>query len=227
MTTSKDLKRLVRARMTKTGESYTTARAQLLTKKAARGASTPSATAPDYAALAGMADDKVRAKTGRTWAEWVDVLDRHEATSMAHRDVAQLLSDTYGTPDWWTQTVTVGYERIKGKRAIGQRMNGTFEATKSRTFEVPVGRLFDAWAKPASRKTWLGNEPFTMRTNSRPKYVRLKHADGSTVVAGFTAKGRTKSSVAVQHGGLRTRAEADALKLYWAERLDALRDTLA
>jgi hypothetical protein len=226
MTTGKDLKRLVRARMTKTGESYTSARAQLL-RKGSRPARPADAPPPDYAALAGMADDKVRAKTGRTWAEWVEVLDRHAAADLKHREIAQLLSDSYGTPDWWTQTVTVGYERIKGKRAIGQRMDGTYEASKSRTFAVPVTRLFDAWARAATRKKWLGAEPLTVRTSSRPKYIRLKHADGSTVVVGFTAKGRARAAVAVQHGGLPSRAAADALKAYWAERLDALRDALA
>jgi uncharacterized protein YndB with AHSA1/START domain len=226
MTTSKDLKRLVRARMTRTGESYTAARAQLVRKRASSpGRAAPPV--PNYAALAGMADEKVRAKTGRDWAGWVEVLDRHDATAMKHREIAKLLGKTYGTPDWWTQTVTVGYERIKGKRAIGQRVDGTYEATKSRTFDVPVSRLFDAWAKPAFRKKWIGGEPITVRTSSRAKYVRLRHADGSTVVAGFTAKGKSKSSVAVQHAGLPSRAAADARKAYWAERLDALRDALA
>ncbi len=225
MTTSKDLKRLVRSRMAKTGESYTAARAQLLRKGGTR-APRPAAPPPDYAALAGMADAKVRAKTGRGWAEWVEVLDRHDATTMKHRDVAQLLSDTYGTPGWWTQTITVGYERIKGKRAIGQRMDGSYEASTSRTFDVPVTRLFDAWAKPAGRNAWLDGEPLTLRTSSRPKSLRLKHADGTTIVVGFTPKGRSKSSVAVQHGGLPSRAAADARKAYWAERLDALKDAL-
>ena len=225
MTTGKDLKRLVRARMTKTGESYTSARAQLL-RKGSSTTDTATPPTPDYAALAGMADDKVRAKTGRTWAEWVDVLDRHDAATMKHREVAQLLSDRYGTPDWWTQTVTVGYERIKGKRAIGQRMDGTYEATKSRTFDVPATRLFDAWAKPGSRKKWLGAEPLTLRTSSRPKYLRLRHADGSTVVVGFTPKGKSKCSVAVQHGGLPSRSAAEERKAFWTERLDALRESL-
>ena len=226
MTTGKDLKRLVRARMTKTGESYTAARAQLLGKRAARRPEAAATPVPDYAALAGMADEKVQAKTGHTWREWVEVLDRHGASSMIHRDIARLLASRYGTPDWWTQTVAVGYERIKGKRAIGQRMDGTYEASRSRTFRVPVSRLFDAWAKPAARKQWLGDEPLALRTSSRPKYLRLRHADGSTVVVGFTAKGAGKSSVAVQHGGLPSRAAVAERKAFWADRLDALGKTL-
>ena len=73
MTTDKDLKRLVRARMKKTGEAYTAARAQVLRKSAK-----PTKPAPEYAKLAGMADDVVKEKTGRTWTEWVRALDAHE-----------------------------------------------------------------------------------------------------------------------------------------------------
>ena len=50
MPANKDLKRLTRARMSKTGEAYTTARARLLEKKQTRAAEPT----PDYAALAGM-----------------------------------------------------------------------------------------------------------------------------------------------------------------------------
>jgi hypothetical protein len=47
MPINKDFKKLVRARMSKTGESYTAARAQLLRKPALRAASAPLAAAPE------------------------------------------------------------------------------------------------------------------------------------------------------------------------------------
>ena len=227
MTTSKDLKRLVRARMIKTGESYTTARAQLLKKSKASPAPAAAPAHPALAGMAGMADAKVQAKTGRTWAGWVEVLDKHGASKMKHADIARLLSAQYGTPDWWTQTVTVGYERIKGLRAKGQRMDGTYEANKSRTYAVPIGKLFDAWAKPAIRRKWLGGATLTLRTSSRPKYLRFSHEDGSVVVVGFIPKGKAKSAVAVQHGKLPGKEAASRAKDFWAARLDALGDYLS
>ena len=63
MTKEKDLKRLIRARMDKTGESYTAAKAVL--SKAA----SPRKPKLDYA-LAPMSDDAVKAKTGRAWRGW-------------------------------------------------------------------------------------------------------------------------------------------------------------
>src|SRR6185369_17849812 len=133
MTRNKDLKRLVRARMKKTGEAYTSARAQITRKSS----STPNPKI-DYAKLAGMSDAVIKERTGCTWERWVKALDNKGADKMSHRDIATLVSEKYKVPSWWTQTVTVGYERIKGLRARGQRRDGSYETSKSRTFDVPV-----------------------------------------------------------------------------------------
>ena len=67
------------------------------------------------------------------WKKWVYALDRKKAYELSHRELAQLIKDKYHTPDWWTQTVAVGYERIKGLRVRGQRRDGFYSASKSRT----------------------------------------------------------------------------------------------
>ena len=55
--------------------------------------------------------------------------------------------------DWWCQTVTVGYERIKGLRVVGQRRDGGFEASKSKTFTARLTRLYRAWSDARTRAT--------------------------------------------------------------------------
>lgn len=117
MTADKDFKRLVRTRMHKTGESYTTARVQILNKsrpmaKPVAASSSPSA----YAALAGLSDAALKAKTGCTWERWVKALDYQQAYEWPHREIAAFVREKYKVPSWWRQTVTVGYERIKGLR---------------------------------------------------------------------------------------------------------------
>jgi len=212
MTENKDLKRIVRARMKKTGESYTAARARI--------ARTPRAV--DYAKLAGMSDAVMKQKTGCTWEKWVKSLDYHGAGEMSHRDIAKLVREKYKIPSWWTQTVTVGYERIKGLRARGQSRDGTYEASKSRTFSVPVQALYDAWADSRTRKRWLDTAEIRIRTATPPKSMRMTWPDGTIVAVGFYPKGAEKSTVAVQHPRLPDRATADSLKKFWTERLDSL-----
>jgi hypothetical protein len=236
MTVDKDRKRIIRARMQKTGESYTAARSQILSisKKSERtigaapaAAATAATPSIDHAALAGMSDDKVAAKTGRTWQEWVRVLDADGAAKMAHRDIAVLVSETHGVGGWWAQTVTVGYERIKGLRDRGQRRDGAYEAGKTKTFNVPVKTLFDAWANDASRRRWLKGVKTSVRTATSPKTVRLQWPDNTIVVVGLTPKGDTKSVVSVVHTKLSDKAASDAFKKEWTTHLDALTSFLA
>ncbi len=233
MTRNKDLKRLVRARMKKTGEAYTAARAQVLRKPAKKKSPSPAASPaksaaskPDYAKIAGMSDAVIKEKTGCTWEKWVFALDRRGADKLSHREIAEIVSTKYKVPDWWTQTVTVGYERIKGLRDRGQRRDGSYEANKSRTYDVPVETLFDAWHDSSTRKRWLPDE-VKVRTATSPKGMRLGWKDGSIVVLGFYPKGKGKSYVAIQHTKLPDKAAAAALKELWGERLDSLGKVLS
>jgi hypothetical protein len=219
MPRDKDRKRIIRNRMKKTGESYTAARANVLPKPRPKSPAPP---ALAYAALAGMSDDKISGKTGRSWQEWTRALDGDGAAHMSHRDIAALVHAKYAVGDWWAQTVTVGYERIKGLRERGQRRSGEYEATKSRTFSVPVDTLFDAWADERSRRKWLAGVNATVRTSTAPKSMRLKWPDGTLIIANFTSKGRDKSAVALAHTKLPNKAAADEAKTFWTTRLDAL-----
>ena len=216
----KDQKRIIRSRMKKTGESYTTARAHVIAK------TQPAQPKIDHAKLAGMSDAKISGKTSRTWREWTRTLDADGAAAMSHRDIATLVHSKYAVGDWWAQTVTVGYERIKGLRQRGQRRSGEFEATKSRTFGVPVNALFDAWADDTARRNWLGLNA-AVRTATKPRSMRLQWPDGTIIAVNFTAKGRDKSAVALAHTKLRRKAEADEAKTFWAARLDVLASLMA
>ena len=233
---NKDLKRLVRARMKKTGEAYTAARAQITKSRTKRvtasAVASPSSAAAaadpkDYAKLAGISDAVIKEKTGCNWERWVFALDHYRAAEMSHGEIAALVKAKYKVPDWWTQTVTVGYERIKGLRARGQRRDGTYEANKSRTYDVPVKTLFEAWADTGIRKRWLKEPDVKVRTATPPKTMRLGWADSTIVAVGFTAKGKSKSSVALAHTKLPDPETSRRLKDQWSKRLDDLGTVLA
>jgi hypothetical protein len=219
MPKNKDLKRLVRGRMRKTGESYTSARSQLIKK-----GTQPSPA--DYAKLAGMSDEAVRAKTGCTWERWVKALDAVDATNMSHREIAEHVHERYKVSGWWAQTVTVGYERIRGLREIGQRRSGAFEANKSKTIGVPIGKLYGAFAQQRTRERWLPDE-LKIRTSTRDKSMRITWEDGTSVEAYFTRKAPAKSQVAIQHRKLPSKAASTKMKEYWGERLAALTELLS
>ena len=236
MTTDKDFKRLVRGRMLKTGESYTAARSSLLRKSPLKTRSArprvpkPAASASaavDYAKLAGMSDAILKEKTGCTWESWVKALDYAKAYEWPHSQIASYVHEKFKVPGWWTQTVTVGYERIKGLRAIGQRRGGGYEVNKSRTYPVPLARLYRGFNDKRSRAKWLTGLDLTIRTATRDKSMRITWPDGSSVHAEFVPKGAAKSTVYVVHSKLPDKAAADKVKEFWAARLKELGEIMA
>jgi len=225
MPADKDFKRLVRGRMQKTGESYTAARSTLLKQKPSSVAKRPAAV--DYAALAGRSDALLKEKTGCTWEKWVGALDYVKADTWKHRDIVKHLMEKHEIPGWWAQMITVGYERIKGLRAVHQRMDGSFEANKSKTFAVPISRVYSAFHDGRMRARWMPGVKLTVRTASKDRYLRLGWPDQSSVVIGFERKGPEKSLVSIQHGKLPDRPAVDRTKAFWGERLEQLKQLLA
>ena len=135
--------------------------------------------------------------------------------------------EKYKIPGWWAQGVTVGYERIKGLRVVGQRRDGSFEATKSRTFAVPLVRLYRAFHDRRTRAQWLPGVDLTVRTATRGKSMRITWPDRTSVAVYFESRGPGKSLVSVQHEKLADRAAAARTKAYWTERLSALGEVLS
>jgi hypothetical protein len=176
----------------------------------------------DYSARAGMADDTVAAKTGRSWAEWVAVLDAAGAAGMTHTAIAALVNGEHGVPGWWAQTVTVGYERIRGLRDVSQRRDGAYEANRSRTFPAVAESVYAACADEAQRRVWLGDVEHQVRGVNPPKSVRLQFPDGTRAELYITPKGEAKCSLTVAHTRLLDRESVVRSKAEWGTRLDAL-----
>ena len=225
MTVQKSFKTRVRARMTKTGERYAAARRQLLAPAAESPAETPAAEAPPPApADLGISSEALARRTGKGWGEWLALLDAWGATSRKHPEIASYLRDDHGVDGWWAQGITVGYERARGMRAFGQLTDG-FSASASKTVAVPVERLHEAFVDSELRQRWLPDAELAISSAT----VKAVHgawphegAPDARVDAGLTAKGPSKSSVAVQVRRLPDAAAAERAKAYWRERLAVL-----
>jgi uncharacterized protein YndB with AHSA1/START domain len=219
MTRQRSFKRLVRSRMEKTGESYTSARAVLLAaKEPARGEGPPLATS----------DEAIRKRTGRGWEAWFDILDERGADELPHREIARWVAGELGIEPlaWNAQAIAVSYERARGLRAVGERAEG-FAITVSRTVAVPVERLFDAFVDEAHRERWLPGAELRERTATRPRSARFDWGGGETRVAvTFVSKDEAKSTATLEHSRLADAEEAERMKAFWRERLTALRAQL-
>jgi hypothetical protein len=217
MTRQRSFKRLVRTRMDKTGESYTAARAALLTADETWATEGP--TLP-------MSDEAIERRTGRGWEQWFDLIDDWGGLERTHREIAAWLAEEHDVGGWNAQSLTVGYERARGLRALGEHPDG-FAITASKTVDVPVETLYDAFVDESLRRRWLPDASLRERTATRPRSARFDWGDGDTrVIVGFESKGDAKSTAALAHERLADADEAERMKAFWRERVAALKEML-
>jgi uncharacterized protein YndB with AHSA1/START domain len=224
MTRQKSFKERIRARMDKTGESYATARRQLIEKSEAeqRKRKTPQSVSPVR-----TNDEALRAATGRTYNEWFKLLDKWGAKEQKHREIARWLSGEQGVDGWWSQHVTVAYEQERGLRAPGQRPDGTYSVSASKTVDVAVKTLYEAFHDEETRAHWLGEFELVVRSTRPSKSMTAAWEDTSTrLTVSFEPKGSGKSVVALAHERIPDARQADDLKTFWRERLVLLKKML-
>jgi hypothetical protein len=224
MTQHRPFKRLVRARMARTGESYTAARAQLLAHHVGTG---PAAQAPETAPLP-TSDDRLRERTGRGWEEWFDLLDDAGMHGRPHREVSRYLAGLQGVDPlaWDAQVVVKGYERARGGQEVGQHEDG-FAVHVSRTVGAPSAQVLEAVADEGRRAGWLGDLALVPRRSTSARRLHFDVPDGGgRVHVQVDAKGEDRTTVSVEHARLAGSAAADAARAAWRGRLDALRALL-
>lgn len=169
----------------------------------------------------------VRRATGRERVEWLALLDKWGAKSREYREIAEWLMDKHGVSKWWAQKLIVEYEQERGVREPGVRRDGTFEVSASRTVDVPIGKVFDAFVDTRRRKVWLRDATMSLSDSKPTRSARFQWQDGSSRVrVTFERKAPSKSTVVVAHDRIIGAKDAQSAKARWRQRLDDLKSYL-
>jgi hypothetical protein len=104
----------------------------------------------------GISDEKVREATGRTPAEWEEMLDARGGADLSHKQVVALLEELGVESGWWMQMLAVDYERRKGKRVLGQTAAAGFNVGAQRTLPIAVDDAWKLLLSPEGVRAWLG-----------------------------------------------------------------------
>lgn len=174
----------------------------------------------DPAAITGTSSEAVERATGKSWAEWLAVLDAAGGREMNHKQIVAHLQAHYDVSSWWQQQLTVGYEQSRGLRVRHQMADG-YQISRSRTMAAPAKVVYHLWADETARAGWLPDATFTVRKATPPQSLRLTWGDGTSVEVALTDKGQ-RTTVTVQHNKLPDAATAERMKTYWAEALGRL-----
>jgi hypothetical protein len=238
MTQTRKLKKAIRARAKKTGESYAAARRQYL-----KPVTTPKVPArPKTAGSVGEA--AARKATGHGLDHWFAVLDAFSpGGSKGHAAAAEHLSKDHGVPMWYCQGLTVAWERARGHRAMNQSCDGDFQVSVSRVLPADLARVGRAITDPKARRAWLKDvEPALERAlhaglvheKSKglrlvtPERGRLRYRwDGSVVEIYLYAKPGGKTSVVASNEELKDASAVERRRAIWKDALDGLKEYLS
>lgn len=214
MTRQESFKRRIRARMAATGERYGAARRVLIDQSGGDRAR-------PWAAEPQMSNESVRAATGRGWDEWCDVLDAWPGSADGHTAIAAQVQEEHGIDGWWAQTVTVGYERITGRRLPFQRPDGSFSAGKSRTVATDATALREMLLDDADRADLFPGVPTELRSRPTSKNVRLAIGPGTAEIE-IAPRADGRVTVTIAHERLPSPDDVERWKGYWTDWLAAI-----
>lgn len=224
MTTQKAFKQRVRARAARTGESYTAARAQLIRKADASGGATP--VPIDTRLLAGVSEEAMMSRTGRPLADWFELLDAWGADSRTHTEIARWLVSEHGVEGWWSQSITVAYERARGRRVLHQTAAG-FSVGVTRTVVATPEAVTAAFRDPGRRAAWFPDAPLEVHEGYTGKRGRYDWTDpASKVWVDQAPKPDGRTTVTVTHERLPDADTVATMKERWRAALDRLKALL-
>ncbi len=107
-----------------------------------------------------ITSEAVRNATGKTWDEWLTLLDGDGAGELDHKSIVKLLAEQHGVSSgWWQQEITIGYETARGKRAAGQTTDAGYQVGVTKTFPMPPEAVWRLLTSEDGFKTWLGAAP--------------------------------------------------------------------
>ena len=257
MTRARALKQVIRARSAKTGERYTTARRHVLRELNEPSASALRATAdkkgslpqvsagkpqtatPKPSTKGGMSDATSIKKTGHDLAHWFAVLDKFGAIEKGHTKAANHLHSDHGVPGWYSQGITVAYERTRGVRVMNQKCDGAFEVSVSKMMAATPAQLIKAINKAEAWSDGVDHELLKSLASAlkdkkskgfitRPDgQARFRYKWNSTTVQfNMYPKGSAKTSFVASQLQLPDAAAVEASRAKWKAALVALAQSL-
>jgi uncharacterized protein YndB with AHSA1/START domain len=186
-------------------------------------------------------DEAALKATGRDWPAWRKLLDEAGASDWSHKQIVAWLAENTDISSWWRQQVTVGYEKMSGKRLLGQTADAGFQVGVRRTFPLPLEQTWDALTSPDAMTLWLGaadavlapgaayggagvaGEIRVVKPRDRVRFTRTEGSGAaSTVQIALTATGPAKTSLTFHHEKLSSSEERNAIREHWRAVADAL-----
>lgn len=187
--------------------------------------------------------ESIEQATGLSWPEWLVFFESVGAKDLTHPQIARhayehivasgVLDDTaanargrQNSSGWWSQNVTVAYEQHIGRRKPGQRADGTYEVSVTKSIGSDMADAFVWWMDMvAGQKEFNGveldGEPRTSVTPVAHNW-RADLADGSKLLVSASLRNSSKAMIAITVQKLSSSKDAEQWRAYWKQFLSDL-----
>lgn len=167
--------------------------------------------------------------TSITWDKWLAFFDEINAQDLPHKEIAERVYEKLAHLDnggWWSQSVTVAYEQSIGRREPGQRNDGTYETSVSKTLDGTMDEVLEKWVNLTNDRNEFNGVPFEKEPSwsetEKWRNWRCPLSDGSRIVVGIYQKSPDKAALGLGHLKLATAESAEVWKAYWKTLLEEL-----
>ena len=176
-----------------------------------------------------QAIEPIERVSGLPWSAWLALFDAAGGDSLDHTALARVATDelrrrSVDKAEWWGQGVAVAFEQHLGRRVPGQRSDGSFETSVSKTLGRDLDAALAAWSQAAAEAPAFGArvalEAPSVTATEAWRYWRVTFDDGSklTVMSGTRPNGA--AYVSAQHAGLANAEEVPLAKAHWRAVLE-------
>lgn len=178
--------------------------------------------------------------TGLSWTDWLEFFGSINASELSHHEIAVHAYDFLAklpngpgmsshrpggqtTTGWWSQNVTVAYEQHIGRRQPGQRKDGTYEVSVTKTIEGSLDDAMNYWLYKIADLDGFKDVVYEgqpgMSVTNKWRHWRVGLADGSKVIASTMQKTPNKAQLAVANQKLTSPEAVELWRKYWKQFL--------
>ncbi|RCS24822.1 hypothetical protein DUT91_05015 [Phyllobacterium salinisoli] len=164
--------------------------------------------------------------TGRSFEDWLAYFRSIDAETLSHKEIAERIVQAGLASGWWAQAVTVAYEQHIGRRIPGQKSDGTFQLSLTKTVGGTMDEVLEQWSRLMEGRSEIGGIPVshgpeTSRTE-KWRYWRCRLGDGTHVNVHIYQKTPDKAGLGIGHENLPSEAQIEHWRSIWKEMLTTL-----
>jgi hypothetical protein len=109
----------------------------------------------EYPKIGRVTSESVHKSTGKTWDQWVALLEKAGARPWTHQEIVAFLKKKHKLGPWWQQGVAMGYEIAIGRRIEGQNAKGEYTLTVTKSLHIDAKNAWKNFVSEEGMAIWL------------------------------------------------------------------------